>query len=53
MTNIKNSFELNFKKTRWMGHLHYVQDDCDYFVHSGFRNEIFWCGECVHIPIVG
>jgi hypothetical protein len=33
--------------------LHYVQDDCENFVCIVSCNEIFWCGECTHIPIIG
>jgi hypothetical protein len=28
-TNINNSFGLNLRKARCLGHLHYVQDDCE------------------------
>jgi hypothetical protein len=47
-TNIKNSLE-----GLLLGALVCVQDDCEKFVHSGSCNEISWCGECIHIPIVG
>jgi hypothetical protein len=52
-TNIKNSFGLTFKKIHCLGHLCCVQDDCDNFVHSAFYNETFWCGESVHILVIG
>jgi hypothetical protein len=51
--NIKNSFGLNFKNTHCLGHLHYVQDDCENFVHFAFCNETLWCNENVHILVVG
>jgi hypothetical protein len=52
-TNIKNSFGLNFRKMFCLGNFYCVQDDCENFVHSIFRNETFWCNESVHIPIIG
>jgi hypothetical protein len=30
-----------------------VQDDYNNFIHFGSCNQIFWCNECVHIPMVG
>ncbi len=44
-TNIKNNFGLNFRKACCLGHLCCVQCDYENFVHFGFHNEIFWCGE--------
>ncbi len=52
-TNIKNNFGLNFRKIRNLSQLHFVHDDCEKFVHSYTHNELFWCSECVYIPIVG
>jgi hypothetical protein len=40
-TNIKNSFELNFKKTHCLGHLWCLHYDCENFVSIGSCNEIF------------
>jgi hypothetical protein len=51
-TNIKNNFGLNFRKTRSLSQLHCMHDDCENFVCSSAHNELFWCGECVHIPII-
>jgi hypothetical protein len=51
-TNIKNGFGLSFTKAPCLGHLHYMQDGYKHFVRCAFRNEIFWCDECTHIPIV-
>jgi len=53
ITNIKNNFGLSFRKARHLGHLWCLHDDCENFVHIGSCNEIFWCNECTHIPIVG
>ncbi len=36
-----------------MGHLHCVQDDYENFVHPSFHNEIFWCGDCSDILVIG
>jgi hypothetical protein len=44
---------LSFKKTCCLGNLHYVQDDYENFVRFVFYNETFWCGDNVHIPVVG
>ncbi len=52
-TNIKNNFGLNFMNACCMGHLHCMQDGYKHFICCAFRNEIFWCDECTHIPIVG
>jgi len=52
-TKIKNSFRLNFKKVRCLSHLHCVHDDYEKIVCFGFHNEIFYCGKCVHIPVIG
>ncbi len=52
-TNIKNCFGLSFKKARFLGHLHCMQDGCKHFVSFTSCDEIFWCGECTHIPIIG
>ncbi len=52
-TNIKNSFGLKFKKACYLRHLSCVQDDYENFVHSTTHNETLWCGECIHIPILG
>jgi hypothetical protein len=58
-TNIKNSFGLSFKKAFCLGHLRCVHDDCEDCIHlmqvicSTSRNETLWCGECVHILILG
>jgi hypothetical protein len=52
-TYIKNKFGLNFRKIHRLSQLHCVHDDCENFVHSNAHNELFWCGECVYIPIVG
>ncbi len=51
--NIKNNFGLNFKKARCLGHLRCVHDDYENFVHFDFRNECFYSGKCIHIPIIG
>jgi hypothetical protein len=48
-TNTKNSFGLSFWKARRLGHLCYVQNDCENFSRSNSCNEVFWCGECTHI----
>ncbi len=40
-TNIKNNFGRSFKKACCLGQLHYVQNDCEHFVHFAFRNETF------------
>jgi hypothetical protein len=53
ITNIKNSFGLSFKKARCLGQLRCLHDDYENFVSIGFHNEIFWCGECTHILVVG
>jgi hypothetical protein len=52
-TNINNSFGLSFKKARCLGHLRCLANECEKFVRIIFRNEIFWCGECTHIPVMG
>jgi hypothetical protein len=52
-TNIKNSIGLNFTKTCCLGHMCCVQDDWNNFLCFGSYNQIFWCSECVHIPMVG
>ncbi len=52
-TNIKINFGLNFRKARCLGHLCYVQDDYEHFVLYASCKEIFWCGECTHILVVG
>jgi len=52
-TNIKKMFGLSFRKVHCLGHLQCVQDDCENFVRSTSRNEMFWCNECAHIPILG
>jgi hypothetical protein len=52
-TNIKKKIGLNFRKARCLGHLCCVQDECEHFVLCASRNEIFWCGECKHILVVG
>jgi len=49
ITNIKNSFGLNFKKACCLGHLLCMQDDCEKFVHLGSCNEIFQSNQLVHI----
>jgi hypothetical protein len=36
-----------------LGHLRFVQNDYEHFVHFAFHNEIFWCNECTYIPVVG
>jgi hypothetical protein len=41
ITNIKNSFGLNFRKVCCLGHLLCVQNDRENFVLLGFHNEIF------------
>jgi hypothetical protein len=28
-------------------------DGCEHFVLYASRNEIFWCGECTHILVIG
>ncbi len=38
--NIKTNYGLNFRKVRYLGHLRYMQDDCENFVHSSFHNEL-------------
>jgi hypothetical protein len=52
-TNIENSFGFSFKKAHCLGHLRYVQDDCENFVLFAIQNKTFWCGECTHILILG
>ncbi len=52
-TNINNSFGLSFKKVHYLGHLRYMANDYENFVHTISCNEIFWCSECTHIPIMG
>jgi hypothetical protein len=52
-TNIKKSFGLSFRKACCLGYLQCVQNECENFVHSTTHNETFWCGECIHIPILG
>ncbi len=52
-TNTKILFGLNFRKGCCLGHLRYVQDDYNNFVHSSSCNETFLCGECAHIPVIG
>jgi hypothetical protein len=52
-TNIKKKFGLSFRKAHCLGHLCCVQDDCEDFVLCASCNEIFWCGECTHILVVG
>jgi hypothetical protein len=52
-TNIKNSFGFNFSKACHLGHLWCFHDDCENFMRIGSGNEIFYCDECTHIPIVG
>jgi hypothetical protein len=44
---------LSFRKAHCLGHLCCVQDDCEHFVLCASCNEIFWCGECTHILVVG
>ncbi len=39
-TNIKNNFDLGFKKARCLGHLWCLHDDYENFVHTCFCNEI-------------
>jgi hypothetical protein len=51
-TNIKNSFGFSFRKAHCLGHLQCVHDDCENFLRYAIRNETFWCGECIHIPIL-
>lgn len=48
-TNIKNSFGFSFKKDHCLGHLHYVQLDCDCFIHFSARNEISWVQKLAHL----
>jgi hypothetical protein len=50
-TNIKKKFGFNFKKTRCLGHLRCVQDNCENFVHIASHNEMFWFSECTHILV--
>jgi hypothetical protein len=52
-TNIKFLFRFNFRKARYLGLLRCVQDDCENFLQFAVHNETFWCGECVHIAILG
>jgi hypothetical protein len=52
-TNIKNSFVFSFGKVCCLGHLRCVQDDCEIFVRIASQNEMLWCGECTHIPVIG
>ncbi len=52
-TNINNSFGLSFRKVHCLGHLRCLHDICENFVHTSSCNEIFWCSDCTHIPIMG
>jgi hypothetical protein len=52
-TNIKKLFRFSFRKARYLGLLRCVQDDCENFLRFATHNETFWCGECVHIAILG
>jgi hypothetical protein len=40
-TNIKYNIGPSFKKAYCLGYLHYMQDDCEHFMHSASRNEFF------------
>jgi hypothetical protein len=53
ITNIKNSFGLNFKKAHCLGHLRYVKMDCDCLVHYGAWNETIWVGELAQVLLKG
>jgi hypothetical protein len=46
-------FRLNLRKARCLGHLWCVQDDRGNFLHFATCNETFWCGECIHILVLG
>jgi len=48
MTNIKNDFNLTFRKAHWLGHLQCWNDGCEFFLFNNCRNETTWIGDVVH-----